>query len=140
MSMPGLGVMLRQLSGCGQKSVEAVQACIGKRILNVQMDGSRLLITMDAGLLILSDVGQSCCEDRYMTCDDDLTGFEGAELRSIEIRDAPDVDDEHGEAHEVQFLVIETTKGTITASTHNVHNGYYGGFCVEATLLTDGYN
>ena len=37
------------------------------------------------------------------------------------------------EVHEVQFLKIRTSNGDITFETHNIHNGYYGGFYIELT-------
>ena len=40
-----------------------------------------------------------------------------------------DVEEEY-ETHEVQFLEIKTSKGIFTMSTHNEHNGYYGGFAI----------
>ena len=39
---------------------------------------------------------------------------------------------EHNEdCHEVQFLEVKTSKGSFTMSSHNEHNGYYGGFSIE---------
>ena len=32
------------------------------------------------------------------------------------------------EVHETRFVEIVTTKGSVTLTTHNEHNGYYGGF------------
>jgi hypothetical protein len=34
------------------------------------------------------------------------------------------------DVHEVQFLIVDTDKGSFTCESHNVHNGYYGGFLV----------
>lgn len=87
------------------------------------------------GEIYLSDHGQSCCEHRYMSCDDDLYGFKGAELRSATVEKADDIEskeDEWGEGdvHEVEFLRILTSKGVIVCQNHNEHNGYYGGFSV----------
>ncbi len=81
----------------------------------------------------LMDDGQSCCESRYMRTDDDLTTVDGAILLDIEIRDAPPINESYGE-HEVQFLVLKTTKGNFTFSNHNEHNGYYGGFAIHAKV------
>jgi hypothetical protein len=99
-------------------------------------DGSRLCIW---------DGGQSCCESRYMTCDDDLSGHEGGQLISIDTEasgaqpadeKADDDDDEWstGDCHEVQFVKVQTTKGSFTLCTHNSHNGYYGGFSLRVKL------
>jgi len=68
-----------------------------------------------------------------MTTGDDLTYFTDTELIEISLESAPDVADKHGE-HEVQFLHVKTGKGSFTVETHNEHNGYYGGFRVEAKL------
>jgi hypothetical protein len=40
------------------------------------------------------------------------------------------------DVHEVQFLVVTTSKGAITVATHVVHNGYYGGFSIDAFIST----
>jgi hypothetical protein len=82
----------------------------------------------------LFDAGQSCCEHRYMRTDDDLKSFIGAELVDAEISNAPDQVDEYGETHEIQFLRVKTSKGLITISNHNEHNGYYGGFAIRAAV------
>lgn len=147
MSNLGIGAMLKLLAG-NRETVEAVKAALGKTIAKVEVTkgeeryrsmgkhpGESLLFTFtDGSWLKLWDDGQSCCEYRHMTCDDDLAPFEGAELRDLELRDGPRGEDEHGEAHDQQFLVCTTSKGAFTVANHNEHNGYYGGFAVEARL------
>lgn len=81
------------------------------------------------GTLRVWDDGQSCCENRYMTTDDDLPSFVGAKLVSFDIVDAANVDTEY-DVHEQTFVKLETTAGTITLVSHNEHNGYYGGINV----------
>ena len=69
-----------------------------------------------------------------MVCDDDLASFAGSVLVSAEVADAPSVADEDGDVREVKFVRVATTSGTIVVSSHNQHNGYYGGFeIVEVT-------
>ena len=80
----------------------------------------------------LADEGQSCCENRYMSTDDDLSDFIGGTLLDAEIKAAPDETDEWGQVHEVQFLEVRTSKGSFTMASHNEHNGYYGGFYLVA--------
>lgn len=81
------------------------------------------------------DNGQSCCEYRYITTDDDLPSFTGATLQGVvegEYRTVePDDPDECGEEHDVSFLRIYTSKGVMVFETHVEHNGYYGGFNVQ---------
>lgn len=116
-----------------ETSSEVLRCAIGKAIISVEMwkrsftDELRIQFA-DGSLIRIMDDGQDCCEKRYMVCDDDLPSFVNSELRGVEINDAPEIPDGDGEVHEVQFLVIHTSKGDITCSNHNEHNGYYGGF------------
>jgi hypothetical protein len=71
-----------------------------------------------------------------MRTDDDLNYFVGAKLTGGEIKDAPDVPDKYG-YHEVQFLEIQTDRGVFTISSHNEHNGYYGGFWLRAEAIVE---
>lgn len=69
-----------------------------------------------------------------MRTDDNLADYVGGQLLDMELRDAPEQEDEHGDVHEVQFLVVKTSKGQFTMSNHNEHNGYYGGFYIEVAV------
>lgn len=130
----GLGAMLRMLGG-NEGTVDAIRRAKDKRIVETEIrNGHALLLSFEDGSkLRLEDKGQSCCERRWMSCDDDLGGFVGADFLGAEIRHSrcfrrpPRRDD-------VQFLVIHTTKGEIVCQNHNEHNGYYGGFSIEASL------
>lgn len=134
MSNLGMPVMLHMLSG-NQDSVSAWSSAVNKVIKSLELKDNSFVFVMDDGTSIaLFDDGQSCCENRYMTTNDDLTGFVGSTLLSAETRYAPNVEDEYGE-HEVQFLLVTTSIGVITLETHNEHNGYYGGFAVCAKSL-----
>lgn len=93
-----------------------------------------LFIELPSGSLRVWDDGQSCCESRYATTDDELDTFAGAKLVGIELVNVPDADTELiDEYHEQVFVKIETTAGTITLVTHNEHNGYYGGFHIRTS-------
>lgn len=130
----GMGVMIDMLRG-NKETVESVQSSIGKKIESIVIDDNNLKITFDDGsLLKLWDGGQSCCEHRYMSTDDDLGYFKGAELLKIEIKDAPNVVMNDYEEHEVQFLEVTTSTGSFQCANHNEHNGYYGGFSINAEL------
>lgn len=74
------------------------------------------------------DDGQSCCEHRYMTCDDDIQSLVGGSLVRMEGKPGPEVDNGSCDVHDQVFVEIATDKGFITIANHNEHNGYYGGF------------
>ena len=135
MSQPGLGVMISYLGG-NEDSVNALKAALGKTIDVVELveDALRIKFTDETGIYFYDD-GQSCCEHRYMVCDDDLLSFSAATLDAAELADAPEVEDEYGEVHEVQFLRVSTSKGVIVVSNHNEHNGYYGGFSIRVRSI-----
>ena len=130
----GFMVMINKLSG-NSSSVRAFQNAIGKQISSLELTENELLFVFsDGARMRLFDNGQSCCETRYMTTDDDLSYYVGSKLLGAEIRDAPtgDEKDYDHDDHDVQFLLVNTDKGTFTMENHNVHNGYYGGFSVCA--------
>jgi hypothetical protein len=126
----GLSVLLYELSGYDEETGKSVQLLNGATLKSARMDGSGLRLDTDRGSFHVADHGQSCCEHRYMTCDDDLSSFDGSEIRSMSVRDGGRQQVDYGD-HEIQFLVIETTSGAITVATHNEHNGYYGGFSLQ---------
>jgi len=133
MSNLGLGVMLGILGG-NSETVEAVQSALGKTITGMEVVDDNLRISLDDGTtLVLYDGGQSCCEYRHMSTDDDLSYHIGATLNNIELREAaPLSESEWGDVHEVQFLDVTTSKGVAQFANHNEHNGYYGGFWIVA--------
>ena len=96
-----------------------------------QEDDELSIRFVGGGSLRIWDGGQSCCESRYMTTDDELDTFVGAKVVSLDAVDGPTEEGEYGEPHEQMFVKLETTAGTITMVTHNEHNGYYGGFDVQ---------
>lgn len=135
MNQLGLGVMIRMLCG-NQETVEAVTQCLGQTIVSVECSDKSLTLKFENGkTLSLWDDGQSCCEHRYMTCDDELESYKGAKLVDVEVVDAPNASTEDGYGcHDVQFLNVKTNLGVIQVATHNEHNGYYGGFCITARV------
>lgn len=101
--------------------------------VSVHAESDVLHVQFPSGTLHVWDNGQSCCESRYMTTDDDLPSFVGAKVVSLEAVEGPDIpyeEESYGDVHEQMFVKLETTAGTITLVTHNEHNGYYGGFDV----------
>ena len=118
-------------------AVVGFEPWIGKEIAHCQLvdgggDDTEVVFSFaDGTAMALMDEPQ-CCERRYMTTDDDLSMHNGFPLLSVELREAPDLVDDLGEKHEVSFLLITSGRGTTTVETHNEHNGYYGGFWLEA--------
>lgn len=129
--MLGLGVMLQSL-GSNKNTLDAIKSSLGKEIKVLKLEDNDLIfIFKDGSSLTIWDDGQSCCEDRYMSTDDDLTEYIESKLLALELKEAPNIEN-GGEEHEVQFLDVLTTKGIFTISNHNEHNGYYGGFYIKA--------
>lgn len=128
----GIGVMIGLLSG-NAESVEAFNSGVGKKITALSLEDNALRFTFEDGTKIkLFDDGQSCCEHRYMVCDDDLSKFVGATLIGAEVKPGPESKGEYDETHEIEFLDVHTSLGTFQAANHNEHNGYYGGFLIRA--------
>lgn len=129
----GMGVMINAL--LGQNGAELLEAALGKEITKAGLDpddDAFLMRFADGTGVRLKDDGQSCCEHRYMVCDDDPNRLVGGTLQKVEVVDGPDgEDDEWGNVHEIQFLNITASTGMIQLATHNEHNGYYGGFSIR---------
>lgn len=78
---------------------------------------------------------QSCCEQwGYLTSQDDLSEFIGADLRSVSVVDA---ELQHYDVPEVysgstMFINVDTSAGLLQFVAYNEHNGYYSH---EAVLI-----
>lgn len=134
MSQLGMGVMIGWLGG-NKETVNTLGRAKGQKIVKLALDkeNDHIHFEMADGFkFVMYDDGQSCCEYRYTTTDDNLDAFIGATIEKFELREAPEVVTDSGDVHEVQFLVVLTDKGNITFETHNENNGYYGGFWVVA--------
>ena len=100
------------------------------KIIQHKLDNEALTLTFEDGKWItVSDEGQHCCEERYITCDDNLDAIIGSYLVRVEHKGVGDFDkDPERDYHETAFIEVMTSNGAITLCTHNIHNGYYGGF------------
>ena len=127
MSHLGMGVMIWALGGGSPKSADDYY---GRTVTSADINDERLLMTFDDGVTIkIWDNGQSCCESRYITCDDDPKNLIGGKLIKIEVKNGGENEgDEWGNVHETAFVEVTTDAGHIVMTTHNEHNGYYGGF------------
>ena len=133
--MLGLGAMLWELSG-GTKHDAA--EFYGRTIKAAAFSEGEVKLTFDDGTAIeIFDGGQSCCESRYFTTDDEVLGLVGHTLKDIKLRSAPDEYGEYGDVHEITFLEIATEDGHVTVASHNEHNGYYGGICLAIRVPED---
>lgn len=133
MGQPGIGAMIHWIGGGSEHSASEYY---GQKIVSAALVNDRLQLALGNGKNIaIWDDGQSCCESRYITCDDDLSKLVGGTITRIEVKDAPDRPDEYGE-HECLFVEVGTDQCYVTLCTHNEHNGYYGGFGL--TITEDG--
>lgn len=115
-----------------------IEKYINKKIKLAEFVNDEIIITFDDDVKIkIIDDGQSCCESRYMTTDDDVSWLNDKIFRGIEIKDAQYVDNDNYNVHEIQFLELKTTDGSITFASHNEHNGYYGGFYIKIKVVED---
>jgi hypothetical protein len=125
MSNLGIGAMLHYLGGGSPKSASDYY---GRTIVDAKVNENALIMKFDDGVTVrLWDNGQSCCESRYITCDDDAKNLIGGKLVKIEVSEGGNIPCEYG-AHETCFVEVATDKAHIKLCTHNEHNGYYGGF------------
>lgn len=120
------------------ESLAALSSAANREISKIEiltdLDPQQLELTFsDGSKLNLADWGQSCCEYRHMSTDDDLSYYIGAKFLKVEIENGPD--GEGDEYHEQQFMRIYTDRGVFVMVNHNEHNGYYGGFSVGASFL-----
>jgi hypothetical protein len=125
-------------------AIHVIQCCLEMTMKSLRLDaaanegkGALIITFRDSSELHMYDDASYCCETRYMSTDDDLNYFAGAQFCGAEVHDGPNLkeeDDEesYGNEHETQFLHVETTKGIFVIQTHNIHNGYYSGFHLDA--------
>jgi hypothetical protein len=99
-----------------------------------------ILTFADGTRLFLHDDGQSCCESRYITCDDGLETLVGGVLLNIQARPGPNLiqQDEYRGDHDTMFVEVQGSTGFVTLTTHNQHNGYYGGFDLKIDVYGPG--
>lgn len=105
----------------------------GRTIRSIEVDeGGATLWFDDGSRLSLRDTADYCCEERHMTCDDDIGFFEGAKFLGYDVREVMKFDGSH--AHDCAFLLVHTSLGEFNVAAHNQHNGWYSGFSIEARV------
>lgn len=106
---------------------DRIKAAVGKVIKVVKITTHDTLYILFEDLSALEfEQDQSCCEHKYLVCDDDLASFVGSKFVHIELKDCKVDDNEYG-VHEISFLEVMTSIGCFTIAAHNEHNGYYSG-------------
>lgn len=126
MSELGMGAMLYQLGGGSDESADKYYGKTIQKMEHLKEKDALNIYFTDGTTIQITDEGQSCCEYRYMTIDDKLDMLDGEVLKDIKV-DYTETEDEH-DTHEIAFIHIKTNRDSMIISTHNEHNGYYGGF------------
>lgn len=136
----GMGVMINML-GSNEDSLNLLKESVDKIITELYVDrdynsdGGFVIKFNDNTGIVIYDDGRSCCESRFMECDENLNYFVGAKFIGVEIRDVTSDTGEYGDVCETQFLNVVTSSGVIEVKTYNSHNGYYGGFYMKVAGL-----
>lgn len=98
---------------------------------DIEMEGYEVQTTTDKYLILVSSYQQCCEKAGYMSSDDDLLPFIGAELTGITITDdklstkiIQKGMDQEGSS--IQFVTFYTSRGSFQLIVYNMHNGYYG--------------
>ena len=134
-----VGEKYKEISKC-DRIVRAIGSCLMRKITHIHLGDAVLDIYFDDGTyLSIYDGGQQCCEHRYMSCSDRLEDYVGCILLDIEMKECIYDEDRKGsdiwdDVLDIQFLDIITSGGTFQLSFYNEHNGFYGGWDIEAEL------
>lgn len=121
------------VSDFGSNTPEIMKRCAHRKIDGIVAEENHTSILFDGMELMITDNGQLCCEQRYMSTDDDTTYHVGSLFMGIALGSVEE-DGGDGDVHDIQFLDIYTTLGVISVANHNEHNGYYGGFDIGLEL------
>lgn len=102
-------------------------------LIGYEMAGYRIETDQHIYHVLISN-GQCCCESwGYISSEDDLNYFIGAELFYVNLTDKAlnkqRVEDSgyyDGDCGGIQFVDFVTDRGTFQLAVYNAHNGYYG--------------
>ena len=115
-------------------NLDAFKLATGNMIAEADLRDDTLCLTFtDGSQLTLRDDEYRCCETRFMRTDDQLSDFVGKIFDHVEVRDAVTVEIDDCDTKDIQFLVVYTSGGVFSVSTHNNHNGFYSGFALVAS-------
>lgn len=122
--------------------IEKIEECmfhVDKTIWESDYEGY-IITTNKQQIKLGIQEGQSCCECYgYITSEDDLSSYIGAELIDVVITDKLLVSTNLSAVHQgdTMFVTIETNKGSFQFVAYNDHNGYYGH---EAIVISEQLN
>jgi len=104
------------------------------KIKNTRYRGYEV-VTEQEKIYVLIDSDLQCCESfGYMSTNDDITEFIGAELLDVELTDISlnstkieknTSDDFTDDFEDIQFVNFITNKDILQLVVYNYHNGYY---------------
>lgn len=128
-----MGVMIEMLFGRGSDDFTAFK---GRKITDAKLTTDDLTLSFEGTeeQLRVYDAGQSCCENRYITSDDDVKDLVGGNLVSIEEREGPEpepaVCDKCKGSKRLDFSdqpMLDPEGGEECWACHGTGNDYYSG-------------
>ena len=122
--MDGIGVLINRMCDEGFD----IESYVGQRITDAEInDNEQLVLSFGDRKLFIYDAGQSCCEYRHMSTDDEIRDLVGRKFLDVVEKEYISQDDDY-DCHEELFMEVRAEESWITLVNHNEHNGYYGGF------------
>jgi hypothetical protein len=112
----------------GSKNIQEIE------LIDDRYENSLIFLFNDS-YLRLFDNCQICCEHRYITINDDLSYYVGSSLIGFDVKEV-ETSINKDDCHEQVFVDVITSKGAFTICSHNIHNGYYGGFTLKLDYVT----
>lgn len=126
-------------------SFEALEALIGKRVLEVKINPSNDLLQFvtDQGTHFFKAVGD-CCSTSWIEHFNNLIALQGQIVVDVnEVNKGEDPDDKRDECVDVYIYQLLTEKGVVEIEMRNGSNGYYCGWIKEISekdLLLENQN
>jgi hypothetical protein len=120
------------------RSIELKEVSVNSKEITWRSPDQRqaLVIVLESGwsLVLVDACGQCCCEERYMSTEDDLESLVGETLMGIRHGGTSEKEADYGVV-EAEFVHIQTDRDSVCIGTYNENNGYYGGLDLVVTIL-----
>jgi len=125
-----------------RNTLRTIEACKGRTITRIWFeqeheDTDVLCIGFSNGTVLKIWDRLECCEKRYMRTDDNLDYFVGARFKGVRLKGRPKyrpMKHDYYDTHGVQFMEVETNKGSFVIANHDEFRGNYAGFNIQATI------